>query len=317
MRSTMPENTLDTGRASLGAMVGIEARRFARHPLFIVGALLAYVTTAAVMFMSSYEPISGEARTTDLISMTIIPAFFIGLTSLIVAARLTRSTDVSLEAVSTAPGTEARRTLAVAGACVVPLVAGLIWLAELLLLVQFRPPYAEELWFGTLPAIDVWAVLLANGVVACLGGALLGVLVGRWLRFRGAAIVSVVVLVAVVMLGQMWYDYRDQVAQYRLYLPWVMWMPGTFAEPGGYQGIPQFSQAFLPGNPTAYLVYVLALCGLAVGGAVWHDRTARTPRLRRGLAALVGFAAVAMVIAMVTGNPEIIFSEPLPILPQE
>lgn len=342
MRSTLPENSLpentppenslpttsqdspamglptpeQTGRASLSAMVGIEARRFARHPLFLLGALLTYAATALAMFSPTYTAISGEDLPTDLLGFTIMPAFFIGMTSLIVAARLTRSTEVSLEAVSTAPGTEARRTLAVAGACVVPLIAGVIWLVELLILVQVRGHYPQEMWFGNVPALDVWAVLISCGVVSCLGGALLGVLVGRWLRFPGAAIVTVVAVVAVVMGGQMWYAYEDGASRFRLFLPWVMWHPGTFAEEGGYQGIPQFSQAFLPGNATAYLVYVLALCALAVGGAVWHDRTARTPHLRWVLIGLIAFAALAMLLAMTTGNQEILISDPLPILEQ-
>lgn len=334
MRSTMPENatpdelpvatttashalpdtTAGPGHASLSTMVGIESRRFLKHPMFLIGAVLAYAITWWGLSRSFYETTAAEQRPTDLISSTIFPAFFIGVTSLIVAARLTRSTEVSLEALSTAPGTEARRTLAVAGACVVPLIAGVIWLVELLVLVQIYGHYPQELWFGTLPAVDVWATLLALGVVSCLGGGLLGVLVGRWLRFPGAAIVAAVVLVGVDMLGQMWYAYDAAVAQFRLYLPWVMFHPGTFPEPGGYQGIPQFSQAFLPGNPVFYLLYLLLLCALAVGGAVWHDRTVRTSRLRWTLVALVGVTAVVLVLAMFTGNQEIIFSDPLPIL---
>lgn len=327
MRSTLPENSRpesalpdargDGAHASLSSMVGIESRRFLKHPLLLIGALLAYITTGAFMFMPSYTAVSGPDLPTDLLGQSIIPAFFIGLTSLIVAARLTRSTDVSLEAVSTAPGTEARRTLAVAGACVVPLVAGLIWLAEVLVLTQVQEHYPQELWYGTLPAVDVTAALLATGVVSCLGGALLGVLVGRWLRFPGAPIVTVVAVVGIVMAGHAWYSYESTMAVSRLWLPWVMFHPGTFAEPGGYQGIPQFSQAFLPGSPVFYLLYVLVLCALAAGGAMWHDRTARTPRLRVILFALVGAAVVTLVLAMVTGNQAIIISDPLPILPQQ
>ena len=44
----------------------------------------------------------------------LLGAFYIGLTSVIAAALLTRSTEVAVEAVATAPGTEARRTLALA-----------------------------------------------------------------------------------------------------------------------------------------------------------------------------------------------------------
>lgn len=315
MRSTMPENTLGTPHATVVGMVPIEMRRFVRHPMFLIGAALAYAITVWVIVAPTHSAAGGPDRPTDLISTTIVPAFFIGLPSLIVAARLTRSTDVSLEAVSTAPGTEARRTLAVAGACAVPLAAGVIWLVELLVLVSIRGHYSQELWFGTLPAVDVVSILLAAGVVPCLGAALLGVLVGRWLRFPGAPIVVVVLLTAVVTGGQAWYDYSSTAARFRLYLPWVIFQPGTFSEAGGYQGIPQFSQALLPGNPIFYLLYLLGLCALAVGGAVWHDRTARSPKLTVQLLGLVGLTVLALGLAVSTGNQEIFISEPLPILP--
>lgn len=69
MRSTLPENSRpesalpdargDGAHASLSSMVGIESRRFLKHPLLLIGALLAYITTGAFMFMPSYTAVSG------------------------------------------------------------------------------------------------------------------------------------------------------------------------------------------------------------------------------------------------------------------
>ena len=65
---------------------------------------------------------------------------------------------------------------------------------------QVRGTAPQEWWFGTLPDWQVWSILLALGPVACLGGAVLGVLTGRWLRFPGASAVVVVALVVVTVL---------------------------------------------------------------------------------------------------------------------
>ena len=62
----------------------------------------------------------GRAPSADVLSTPVVAAFFIGLFSLVAAARLTRSTESAAEAVATAPGSEATRTAALALACFVP-----------------------------------------------------------------------------------------------------------------------------------------------------------------------------------------------------
>lgn len=297
MYSTLPE----TSHGSLGAMVRMEARRFARHPLFIVGFLAAM--TVMLLFNLDDSEYFGDALSTP-----VTAAFFIGLPSLVVAARLVRSTEAADEAMAAVPGTEARRTLAVAGACVVPFAAGLVWLATLFVGLAIKAPHPNELWFGTLDDVYVWSLLVALGPVACLGGGLLGVLVGRWLRFRGAPAVAVVALLAFDLLWQVPFMGEDVLtdsvadpARYRLFVPWAMWHSGTTEE-----GL----QALGPGNPVFYLLYLLGLCALAVGGAVWHDRTARTTSLRVRLYALLGLTAVLLALAMLTGTEGIV-SEPV------
>ena len=305
MRFTLPE----IRRASLTSMVGIEARRFAKHPLFILGVLAAY---GVAVWASTLDTATsgGEVHVEGVLAHPIVPAFFIGLTSLVVAASLTRSTDVAAEAMGTAPGSEARRTLAVAGACVVPLVAGLGWLAELFVIVAVRGTHPNELWFPTVNDGYVWCILLALGPISCLGGGLLGVLVGRWLRFRGAAVVAVVVVVAVDMLGQMPYAYDDDRASFRLWVPWAMFHAGGATEEE-LNGIPAYSQALLPGNPAWYLVYLLVLCALAVVGAIWHDRGARTPRVRLVAVGLLVAAIGCFLLAALTGISDVVISGPI------
>jgi hypothetical protein len=279
-------------RAGLGAMIAIEARRFARHPLFVLGALAAWIITAVV-------GTSGD-QVTDMLAWPIIPAFFIGLPSLVVAASLTRSTEVAAEAMGTVPGTEARRTLAVGGAALVPLAAGLVWLVETLVIAAVRGAHPNELWFGTMDDLHVWSLLLGLGPVACLGGALLGVLVGRWLRFRGAAAVVIVALVALDILAQFGTMGEDIVANHasddlsvrlRLWVPWALWHSGSVDGRSAVAG----------GDPFWYLLYLLALCALALGGAVWHDRSARSARLRFSLSGLIAVAACLLALAVFAG----------------
>lgn len=293
MTSTSLPSTRTSG---LAAMARIEAKRFARHPVFLTGVVLAF-GLLVLMFTMDDAPDPG-----DLLSMPVVPAFFIGLTSLVTAARLTRSTEVAVEAVGTAPGTESRRTAAVIVACLVPFAAGLAWVVVLLVLTAVNPPHPFEWWFGTMPDWKVWSILLALAPVACLGAALLGVLTGRWLRFPGATAAVVVAVVAISMVGQLPLSYGD-LTELRLWVPWAMWHTGT--ETDG-------SAAVLAGNPGFYLGYLLCLCAAAALVALWHDPSARTARLRAAIGGVVVVGLACLALAITTGPSDDVSSEPIP-----
>jgi hypothetical protein len=285
-----------SGATRLGPMARIEAKRLARHPAFLIGNVLAFGILALMFFLDD-APDFG-----DLLSMPVIPAFFIGLTSLVATARLTRSTEATVEAIGTAPGTEARRTAALALACLVPFVAGILWTAVQLVMAASRGVHEYEWWFATMPDWQVWSILLALGPVACLGGALLGVLTGRWLRFPGAPAVMVVLLVIISMVAQLPFAYESN-SELRLWLPWAMFHSGTFTDG---------TAMLLSGNPAFYLGYLLCLCAGAALVALWHDRTARHGRLRLAIPAVAVIGLALLALAVTTGPEEPVKSEPIP-----
>jgi hypothetical protein len=284
-----------TGTAGTRAMAAIEARRLARHPAFLIGNVLAFGVLA--FYLRDDDP-----AVADMLSIPVIPAFFIGLSSLIATARLTRSADVAVEAVATAPGTEARRTAALALACLVPFAAGSVFTAALLVLAAVKGVHPNEWWLGTMPDWQVWSILLALGPVACLGGGLLGVLTGRWLRFPGAAAVVVVALVAVDLVGQM-VVVEGGSSELRLWVPWAMFHSGSDTDG---------TADLAAGNPAFYLGYLLCLCAAAALVAIWHDRSARTSRLRNAIVGVTVVGLACLALAMTTGPSENRQSEPVP-----
>jgi hypothetical protein len=285
-----------SGIAGHRAMAVIEARRMARHPVFVLGVALGFAVLGLYVVL-----VDDETGVTVVLTLPLLGAFYIGLASVIAAALLTRSTEVAVEAVATAPGTEARRTLALAAAGIPPLVAGLVFSAAVVVLAKVIGVAPQEWWFGTLPDWQVWSILLMCPV-ACLDGALLGVLAGRWLRFRGASGMVVVALIVVSLLGQT--PLLDTgSSEWRLWVPWAIFHTGD--NPDG-------TQTLIAGNPAAYLGYLLALGALALLGAIWHDRTARTPRFRLLVAATAAAAVALFFLAATTGAHDNRDSDPIP-----
>ena len=285
-----------SGLAGHRAMAAIEARRMARHPVFLLGVALGFLVLGLYVVL-----VGDDDGVPVVLTLPLLGAFYIGLTSVVAAALLTRSTEVAVEAVATAPGTEARRTLALAAAGIPPFVAGLVFSVTLVVVAHVRGVAEQEWWFGTLSGWQVWSIVLMCPV-ACLDGALLGVLTGRWVRFRGASAIAVVALIVVSLLGQVPLLETSR-SEWRLWVPWALFSTGDNADG---------TQTLIAGNPAAYLGYLLALGALAVLGAMWHDRTVRTVRFRALIAVVAVTALALLALAVTTGVHDNRVSDPIP-----
>jgi hypothetical protein len=259
-----------------------DARRYARHPVFLLGLVLTLGLNGLWL---------ATAREPDPSASMILPAFFIGVFGFVVGHRLATSLRRTDELVGALPSTQRRRTLSLCLACVVPFLGGCLCLVESLVVTAAFPPVpvpadAPMLWFGQAAWLDVMAALMV-GTVACLGGPLLGVVVGTWAPFRGSALLGVVLLLLVCTFA------LDAP------LPWRVMPP--FAALVDEQAVhgDVVSSTLAPGvSPPWYLVYVVLLCALGVVVALLRDREGRRPLLWTAAALAVAAAgALALTVS--------------------
>jgi hypothetical protein len=113
------EATTPTRPATLRTLAAVEARRYARHPLFLIGAVLIVIDM--VQNVDNITP-AGAAGDRDL-----APAIFLGLLGLFAAYQLARSTARTGEAIEATPADGVTRTAALCLACLVPGALALVW----------------------------------------------------------------------------------------------------------------------------------------------------------------------------------------------
>ena len=269
-------------RATLLALARADARRYARHPLFVVPCLV--IVGSAVL-----DLVEHGGGTNPLVD-TMTTAFLFGVFGFVLAHRLTTSLGRTRDLVGTVPVDPQMRTLSLCLACLVPAAAGTacaglpahpnaVWPPEGI------PPSAPVTWFGDFPAVDVLATLFAMGPLATLGGPLLGVAVARWAPFRGSAMLGVVLLVVATAIPAS--DSRGGAA--RLASAWPVLIDEHVVNGR------TLSSTFVPDiEPVWALGWVLCLCGLAVVAALLRD-----PGHRRQL--LVAGGALTLAAASCFG----------------
>jgi len=283
--TTLVERTeAPTRSTTLRTLAGVEARRYARHPLFLVGAALMVLVT--VSNSNNLAKGTGDAQVLAVGDGTTVPAFFLGVLGVFVGYRLTRSMARSSEAVEASPADGVIRTGALCLACLVPGAVALGWTACMSLVMALKAVPVS----AAISSADRGAMIAAS-VVYAVGGPLFGVLVGRWTRFPGAGLVAAVVLVAWTFLGTFGLLMPASRLGTLIHLnaPFTSWVSSDG---------PNAPLWLAGGSPWWYLTYIAALCGLAATAAMFHEAVGtRRSRLSRVLAALAVLAVASLLLA--------------------
>lgn len=279
-------------RSALGPLAWIEAKRFARHPLFLVGFSLSLAASGG-----EYGPVE--------LDHGFVPAFFVGIFGLVVAARLTASTRRCEAVVDAAPVSETTRTAALCAACLVPAAAGLVVAVFFQLVMAFhdpRPAYT----YGVFTTGERYVILLVLPAIACLGAPLLGVAVGRWLRFPGAALLVAVALFLWGMLAGYMPSQQMDASTWparilHMLTPYTAWVESNSGDGSSTGWVPTVVRS-LTGSPAWFAAWTLALCALAACAALLHRAEGRVRRaVVRASWAAGAVAVTSLTLAVVTG----------------
>lgn len=286
--------TIDMAAPAFATLARKEIVRYIKHPLFWIGSVLF----ALFLVVDTTGPDKWASTTLS----GLVPAAVIGLFGMVIMASLTRSSDRAAEAAGAVSTSQRTRTLALATAVVVPFTLGLVWFVIAVLTYQRQPPAPEAVPFGPVGDGFLYATMFAQGVMSCIGGPLLGLVIGRWLPKRGVAPVALVLMVLVTILMQGLFEFTRA---WRVVWPWT-----HFHSPIGVEGDPN-RWAVLPGSPYWYVGYQAALCVIGVLVAMLRDPESERRGVVRAVLIAVVVALGLLTLTMIGGYDETLYN-PLP-----
>jgi|SRR5215471_5832810 len=267
------------GRATFTALAVRETRRFALNPVFLFA--LAFIV---------YALWAGPGIVTEIDTANPYPAIFLGGFGMMATYWLTRSMRASEPVVGVTPVTLPARTAALCVVALVPFACGCLALLRFVQLI----PVGNALYGPFSPSGRV-AVLVGQIVVPALGGPLLGVALGRWVRFPGAAFVLFLVLygwVSLVTILSMSHPNSVIVAVLRLCAPFAFFT--LLSDSGGVTA--------WRGSPWFFIGWQLALCAIAVLVALLRGAEGRVrTRIVRALG-IAGVVALILLVLAATGG---------------
>jgi hypothetical protein len=267
------------GRATFAALAARETRRFVLNPVFLFAvAILVYALWA------------GPGTVTDIDTANPYPAIFLGGFGMMATYWLTRSMRASEPVAGVTPVTRPARTAALCAVALVPFACGCLALLRFVQLI----PVSSPLYGPFSPSARV-AVLVGQIVIPALGGPLLGVALGRWVRFPGAGFVLFLVLygwVSLVTIVTMSHQNSAPVAVLRLFAPFAF-----FTYTGNASGVTAWR-----GSPWFFIGWQLALCAIAVLVALLRGAEGRVrTRIIRALAIMAAAAVILLGLAATGG----------------
>jgi hypothetical protein len=261
------------GRGTFTALAARELRRFVLNPVFLSAV-------AFIVFTQALGP-GGE---TEIDGLNPYPALFLGGFGMMAAYWLTRSMRASEPVVGVTPVTRPVRTAALCTVALVPFACGCL---ALLRFVQLTPVGGPI--YGPFSSSAQVAILVGQIVMPALGGPLLGVALGRWVRFPGAAFVLFLLIygwVSLVTILTMWHQNSALVAVLRLFAPFAFF--SLHSDAGGVTA--------WRGSPWFFIGWQLALCAIAILVALLRGAEGR---VRSRIIRALGIAGVAAVILLV------------------
>jgi hypothetical protein len=224
-----------------------------------------------------------DAGQTEIDTSNPYPAIFLGGFGMMATYWLTRSMQASEPVVGVTPVTRPARTAALCAVALVPFACGCL---ALLRFVQLTP-VSSPLYGPFSPSAQV-AVLVGQIVIPALGGPLLGVALGRWVRFPGAAFVLFLLIygwVSLVTILSISHANSALVAVLRLFAPFAFF--SLHSDAGGVTA--------WRGSPWFFIGWQLALCAIAVLVALLRGAEGRT---RSRIIRALGVAGVAALILL-------------------
>ena len=274
----------DGSRATFVALAIRETRRLAGSPVFLFAvAITAWWTWAG----------RGTA-VADIGLVNAFTAIFLGGFGMMATFWLTRSMRASEPVVGVAPVTLPTRTAALCAVAIVPFACGCLALLRFVQLI----PVSSPLYGPFSPSARV-AVLVGQIVIPALGGPLLGVALGRWVQFPGAAFVLFLLIygwVSLVTILTMSHASSALVAVLRLFAPFAFFTYTGDTHSAG------FAVTAWRGSPWFFLGWQLALCAIAVLVALLRGAEGRVrTRIIRALT-IVGVAALVMLALTAAGG---------------
>ena len=264
-------------RTTLFTLAAGEMHRFVVNPVFLAGVVL----TALAVWNN------GHTGVIEIDTVNPYPAIFLGGFGMMATFWQTRSMRDSEPVVGVTPTTLPMRTAALCAVAIVPFLCGV------LSLIAFRlyQAVAGDWVYGAFNPPARIAVLVAQMVLPTLGGPLLGVALGRWVRFPGAAFVLFLVLygwVSLVSIVSFTNPDPTPKVVLRLFAPFAFF---TYNENGA-------EVTTWRGSPWWFIGWQLALCATAVLVALLRAAEGQA-RLRtiRALGVAGALAAILIVLA--------------------